>query len=120
MKYNRKTRKIRGGANINSKKQASEMNNLQREYMASLGIEGDNGYNTHSQKYQNYKQRYNRDPVNDARKYANSVYKTIHSSKNKNLDEKMIELKSNIFRKTLEPNPLKRLFKRNRRSRRRN
>lgn len=98
----------------------NELMSLQREYLSSFNIKPDqsnsNSYNTHSNIYKAYKAKYARDPVHNAELYSLNVYPKLHSGKVRNLNA----IKHTSKRKILQPNPIKRLFGRNRNRTRRN
>jgi hypothetical protein len=132
----RRSHRKRGGAinisvhdnynNLNERLHASpeqianavELMNLQREYLASFNIKHEpnniNVFDPHQNSYVKYKEKYGRDPMQDAALYSFNVQPKLHSSKIRNLSV----AKATSRRKTLQPNPIKRLFRRNRQTRR--
>ncbi len=122
--FTRKTR--RRGGNSQAHQEAELLDLLSSEFMKVSGIPATEtgAYNTFTDQYKSYRAKYKRDPVNDARRFANNVISKAHKkgySANDILHDNSIDLvnvKHNAYKKTLEPNPIKRLFRRNRRTRR--
>ncbi len=123
--FSRKTRR-RGGANSTAYQEAELLDLLSTEFMKVAGIPAteSGSYNTMNNTYKSYRLKHKRDPLNNARRFANNViskakkkgYSAADILENNSID--LINIKNNAYKKALEPNPLKRLFKRNRRTRR--
>jgi hypothetical protein len=123
--FTRKSRR-RGGAGSMAHQEAELLDLLSSEFMKVSGIPATEtgSYDTFNDAYKSYRAKYKRDPLNDARRFANNVISKAHKkgySANDILHDNSIDLvniKHNAYKKALEPNPIKRLFRRNRRTRR--
>ncbi len=90
----------------------TELSNLKDEYLASFGIKYSNGPSSNA--YVKYMKKYGRNPITDAAVYAKNVQPKLHTNTMHNLNT----IKATSRRKALNPNPIKRLFRRNRQTRR--
>ncbi len=90
----------------------TELSNLEDEYLASFGLKSGNERSSNA--YVKYMKKYGRDPMTDAMIYAKNVQPKLHTNTIHNLNT----IKATSRRKALNPNPIKRLFRRNRQTRR--
>lgn len=100
-------------ARQNSIEYAQKLTDLQEEFMQAAGIPKVPGknyatWNTQSAPYRQYVNTYKRDPLSNAYKYSEIIAKKEKENPNSN----MLNIKNEVYKKIVEPNPLKRLYKR--------
>ena len=104
---------VQSRARLNSIEHSKKLIDLQEEFMQAAGIPSVPGknyatWNTQSAPYRQYIETYKRDPLSNAYKYSEIIAKKEKENPNTN----MLNIKDEVYKKIIQPNPLKRLYKR--------